>query len=72
MPKEKRLIQKEDIMPLDVYTIQRKDLRKKLLILKKIEEYHLDHMQHFILKVMRPCWLKFKRCSILRKVEMSN
>ena len=29
MPKEKKLIQKEDIMPLDVYTKQRKELRKK-------------------------------------------
>ena len=35
MPKEKRLIQKEDIMPLDVYTIQRKDLRKKIVDYKK-------------------------------------
>ena len=31
MPREKRLIQKEDIMPLDVYTIQRKELRKKIV-----------------------------------------
>ena len=35
MPKEKRLIQKEDIMPLDVYTIQRKDLRKQIVDFKK-------------------------------------
>ena len=35
MPREKRLIQKEDIMPLDVYTIQRKDLRKKIVNFKK-------------------------------------
>ena len=35
MPKEKRFIQKEDIMPLDVYTIQRKDLRKKIVDFKK-------------------------------------
>ena len=35
MPKEKKLIQKEDIMPLDVYTIQRKDLRKKIVDFKK-------------------------------------
>ena len=33
MPKEKRLIQKEDIMPLDTYTIQRKELRKEIVIL---------------------------------------
>ena len=35
MPREKRFIQKEDIMPLDVYTIQRKDLRKKIVDFKK-------------------------------------
>ena len=35
MSREKKLIQKEDIMPLDVYTIQRKDLRKKIVDFKK-------------------------------------
>ena len=35
MPKEKNLIQKEDIMPLDAYTKQRKELRKKIVEFKK-------------------------------------
>ena len=35
MSKEKRLIQKEDIIPLDVYTKQRKELRKSILEFKK-------------------------------------
>ena len=35
MPREKKLIQKEDIMPLDVYTQQRKELRKKIVEFKK-------------------------------------
>ena len=35
MPKEKRSIQKEDIMPLEVYTQQRKELRKKIVEFKK-------------------------------------
>ncbi len=35
MSKEKRLIQKEDIMPLDVYTKQRKELRKGIVEYKK-------------------------------------
>ena len=30
MPKNKRVIEKEDIMPLDIYTSQRKQLRKKI------------------------------------------
>ena len=35
MPKEKRSIQKEDIMPLDVYSKQRKELRKNIVEFKK-------------------------------------
>ncbi len=35
MPKEKRVIQKEDIMPLEIYTSQRKQLRKKIVDFKK-------------------------------------
>ncbi len=35
MPKEKRVIQKEDIMPLEIYTGQRKELRKKIVDFKK-------------------------------------
>ena len=35
MPKEKKKIQKEDIMPLDIYTKQRKALRKNIVEFKK-------------------------------------
>ena len=35
MPKEKREIQKEDIMPLDVYIKNRKELRKNIVSFKK-------------------------------------
>mgnify|MGYP000983933161 FL=1 len=35
MPKEKREILKEDIMPLDIYTKQRKELRKNIVEFKK-------------------------------------
>ena len=35
MPKEKREILKEDIMPLDVYTKNRKELRKNIVEFKK-------------------------------------
>ena len=72
MPREKREILKEDIIPLDVYTKNRKELRKNIVTLKKIEELHLAHMLLFILKVMKQCWLKFKRCFTLKKVEMNN
>ena len=35
MPKNKRVIEKEDIMPLDIYSSQRKQLRKKIVDFKK-------------------------------------
>tara|TARA_B100000900_G_scaffold168107_1_gene142805 strand:+ start:52 stop:645 length:594 start_codon:yes stop_codon:yes gene_type:complete len=35
MPREKREIQKSDIMPLDIYTKQRKELRKNIVEFKK-------------------------------------
>ena len=35
MPKEKKLIEKNDIMPIDVYTRQRKEIRKKIVEFKK-------------------------------------
>ena len=35
MPKNKRVIEKEDIMPLDIYSSQRKELRKKIVDFKK-------------------------------------
>ena len=35
MPKEKKLIQKEDIMPLEIDIQQRKELRKKIVEFKK-------------------------------------
>ena len=35
MPREKKEIQKNDIMPLDIYTKQRKELRKNIVEFKK-------------------------------------
>jgi hypothetical protein len=35
MPREKRLIVKEDIMPLDIYTKNRRELRKNIVEFKK-------------------------------------
>jgi len=55
MPREKRVIEKKDIMPLDVYTGKRRELRKILLIIKKIEELLWVLMLLFILKVMKQC-----------------
>ena len=35
MPREKRFIEKNDIMPIDVYTRERKEIRKKIVEFKK-------------------------------------
>ena len=35
MPRDKREIQKEDIMPLDVYIQRRRELRKNIVDFKK-------------------------------------
>ena len=35
MPRKKKLIEKTDIMPLEIYTSQRKELRKKIVEFKK-------------------------------------
>ena len=38
MPREKKEILKKDIMPLDVYIKNRKELRKNIVSSKRIEE----------------------------------
>ena len=35
MPKEKRIIQKDDIMPLDIYIKKRKELRRHIVDFKQ-------------------------------------
>ena len=41
MPREKKEIQKSDIMPLDIYTKQRKELRKNIVEFKKYRRISL-------------------------------
>ena len=55
MPREKREIQKEDIMPLDVYIEKRRELRKSIVDYKKNRRVALGLMLLFILKVMKQC-----------------
>ena len=38
MPKEKREIEKKDITPLEIYSKNRKEIRKNILEYKKIDE----------------------------------
>ena len=55
MSREKRVIEKKDIMSLDVYTGKRREIRKNILDYKKIEELLWVLMLLFILKVMKQC-----------------
>ena len=50
MPREKRVIQKEDIMPLEVYTQQRKELRKKIVIIRKGLKNFTLRFKHIFLR----------------------
>jgi hypothetical protein len=72
MPREKREILKEDIMPLDVYTKNRKELRKNIVNFKKDRRIALGPYATFYFEVMRQCWLKSKRCFTLKKVVTNN
>ena len=47
MPKEKREIQKQDIMPLDVYIKNRKELRKNIVSFKKDRRIALGPYANF-------------------------
>ena len=47
MPRERREIQKEDIMPLDVYTKNRKELRKNIVNFKKDRRIALGPYETF-------------------------
>ena len=71
MPKEKRLIHKEDIMPLDVYTIQRKELRKKLLILKN-RRIPLGPYATFYFESYETMLAQVQEMLILRKEEKNS
>ena len=55
MSREKRVIEKKDIMPLDVYIGKRRELRKNIVDYKKIEELLWVLMLLIILKVMKQC-----------------
>ena len=72
MPKEKRIIEKSDLLEPEFIEKYIRQFSKDLVDLKKIEEFHLDLMQHFILSVMKPCLHKFKRCYILKKEATNN
>jgi len=48
MPREKRLIEKNDIIPLDVYTRERKEIRKKIVEFKKNRRIPLGLLRNFL------------------------
>ena len=72
MSKEKRQIEKEDLMAADAYVESRKQIRKNLVEFKKNRRIALGPYATFILKVLKLWWHKFKKCYILKKVVMNN
>ena len=72
MSKEKKQIEKQDLLSSDVYATSRKQIRKDLVEFKKDRRIALGPYATFILKVLK-LWLpKFKKCFTSKKVEMSN
>ena len=61
MPKEKREILKDDIMPLDVYTKKRKELRKKIVDLKKNRRIPLGPYATFYFESFEKKWCRGSR-----------
>ena len=72
MSKEKRQVEKEDLIPVDVYAENRKQIRKDLVEFKKNRRIALGPYATFILKVLKLWWHRFKKCYILKKVVMNN
>ena len=72
MSKEKRQIEKKDLISADIYAKNRKQIRKDLVEFKKNRRIALGPYATFILKVLKLWWHKFKKCYILKKVVTSN
>ena len=72
MPKEKREIQKEDIMPLEIYTSQRKELRKKIVDFKKDRRIPLGPYATFYFESYETMLAQVQEMYILKKVETNS
>ena len=61
MTKEKRKVEKADLAPVEIYSQNRKKYRKELVEFKKNRRVAIGPYATFILKVLRPCLVKFKK-----------
>ena len=64
MPREKREIVKNDIMPLDVYTKQRKELRKNIVVFKKDRRIALGPYATFYFELRQHIFLPL--CNVVQ------
>ncbi len=71
MPREKREIQKEDIMPLDVYTEKRRELRKSIVDYKKNRRVALGPYATFYFESYETMLAQYRN-AIHEKEVMSN
>ena len=67
MPREKKEIVKEDIMPLDVYTKNRKELRKSIVNFKKDRRIALGPYATFYFESYETMWAQVQEMLYIEK-----
>ena len=72
MPKEKREIQKSDIMPLDAYINDRKELRKNIVNFKKNRRVALGPYATFYFESYETMLAQVQEMLYIEKVEMNS
>ena len=72
MPKEKKEILKSDIMPLDIYIKNRKELRKNIVNFKKNRRVALGPYATFYFESYETMLAQVQEMLILKKVGMNN
>ena len=69
---QKKEIQKDDIMPLDTYTKQRKELRKNIVEFKKYRRVPLGPYATFYFESYETMLAQVQEMLYIEKVEMIN
>ena len=72
MPREKKEILKEDIMSLDVYTKNRKELRKNIVNFKKDRRIALGPYATFYFESYETMLAQVQEMLYIEKVVMNN
>ena len=72
MSKEKRQIEKQDLIPLDIYTKNRKQIRKDIVEFKKDRRIALGPYATFYFESFETMLAQVQEMLYIEKVEMNN